>query len=445
MLKKFYIAITLVVALIGLGIQPAKSALTGKGLINPITNFPSSYSDAKGVSLELCLDGDGVTGLCFFDPVIPGNTTSETSGFGAEAFWWRATSTLNLAGGGQADLVLGLEAAYASGDPAPNDQITFGRVRIRVDVPVDGDYKIWHPALSELNGCQPEVYTATAGIKGINVTRDIGGPTPFDGALSGEVGPFLTWDPAIPPAAPAGFIGDPAVNHKVVGGHCGINFFRIEAPAGVDLDGAGHNFVQTNLFSVLGKIFNEADVPPGIESVRATYTRRIKPTTGNIAVRINTWVKAPPTATITLSGLPKAIQDGAMTFDGDKTFFKRGTFAALNNTPVPTQLTVTASNAAGSNTQAVNVVDVVTIQSVSWAPKAQTLKVVAISSDKISPTAAGDIPPELTLQIGQNTFPMRRTKTAGQYVVSVPSIAVPPAFVTVTSSKGGVGTAGMND
>ncbi|MDV6344315.1 hypothetical protein [Nitrosomonas sp. Is37] len=442
MLKKFYIAITLVVALIGLGIQPAKSALTGKSIINSITNFPGSFSDAKGVSLELCLDGDGVTGLCLFDPVIPGNTTSETSGFGAEAFWWSAAATLALAGGGQADLTMALEAAYLTGDPAPNQQTAFGRIRIRVDVPVDGDYKIWHPALSELNGCQPEVYTATAGIKSINITRDIGGPAPFDSALSGEVGPFLTWDPAVPPAAPAGFVGDPNVNHKVVGGHCGINFFRIQGPAGVDLNGSGRNVVQTGAFAVMGKIFNAADVPPGIEAVRATYLRKTNDATGKTSAHINTWVKSTPEATVTLSGLPRAIQDGAMKFDGDSTFFKRGTFPTLN-TPVPTELTITATNTAGSSTKVVNVIDVVTIQSVSWSPAAQTLKVRAASSDKVS-LASGDIP-ELTLQIGNNTFPMLQFGPAGQYAVTAPSIAVPPAFVTVTSSKGGVATQTVHD
>lgn len=444
MYKKLSFAIVLLMSLFVLGIQPATSALTDKGILHPINNFPTWFSDANGVTLQLCLDGDGVTGLCAFDPVIPGNATSELTGFGAEAFWWLTSSTLNISGGGQALLVLALEAAYGAEDPAPNDQFAFGRVRIRVDIPVDGEYKIWHPALNEANGCQPEVYNATAGTRSINVTRDIGGSAPFETMLNGEVGPFLIWDPAVPPAAPAGFIGDPGVDHQVIGGHCGINFFRIEGPLGVNLDGSGNNFVQTNLFSVQGKIFDEATVQPGIEPVRATYFRTINATTSNTVVRMNTWVKAPPHASVTLTGLPNPNQDGAMTFDGVSTFYKRGAFPALNSTPVPTQLTVTATNESGlSTTKIVNVVDQVTIQSAAWAPVAQTLKVVAISSDKIALTS-GDIP-ELTLKIGANAFPMEQSGPAGRYEVTVPGIAVPPAFVTVTSSKGGADTEGVND
>ena len=84
--KKFSFAAALVVLLVGLGIQPAKSALTGKGIEHPVNHFPTWYSDANGVSLQLCLDGDGATGPCLFDPVIPGNPTSVATGFGAEAF-----------------------------------------------------------------------------------------------------------------------------------------------------------------------------------------------------------------------------------------------------------------------------------------------------------------------------------------------------------------------
>ena len=38
-----------------------------------------------------------------------------------------------------------IEAAFGGGVPAPNDQITFSRIRVRVNVPVPGTYTITHP------------------------------------------------------------------------------------------------------------------------------------------------------------------------------------------------------------------------------------------------------------------------------------------------------------
>lgn len=442
MSKKFTIAAALVALLIVLGIQPAKSALTGKGLIHPINHFPTWFSDANGVTLQLCLDGDGATGLCFFDPVVPGNPTSQATGFGAEAFWWSADASLDLTGGGRAILVLALEAAYGAGDPAPNDQFAFGHIRIRVDIPADGEYKIWHPFLNETTGCPAEVYNATAGNRSINITRDIGGGAPFETMLNGEVGPFLVWDPAIPPAAPAGFVGDPNIDHEVSGGHCNINYFRIEGPAGVDLDGNGNNFVQTNLFSVQGKIFDPDSTPPGIERVRSSYFRSTS-AAGSTTSRINTWVKAPPTATVRLLN-PQTHANPTMTFDGESTFFRRIFLNAANSNPIPVQLTVTATSGGGlSTTLDVSVIDQVDIQTATWTPAAQSVRVVAFSSDKIS-SSAGAIP-ELTLRIGANTFTMPQSGAAGRYELTVPGIAVPPAQVTVTSSKGGIATQGIAD
>ncbi|WP_293005913.1 hypothetical protein [Nitrosomonas sp.] len=443
--KKVSFAFVFVIAVMSLNIQSANAALAGKGLISPVNHFPTWFSDSNGTTLQLCLDGDGVNGLCFFDPVIPGNATSQATGFGAEAFWWLGEATLNLVGGQQAILVLALEAAYGAGDPAPNDQFAFGRVRIRVDIPVDGEYKIWHPFLNEDDGCQPEVYNATAGRRAINVTRDTGGAAPFETMLSGEVGPFLIWDPAIAPTAPAGYVGDPGIPHEVIGGHCGINYFRIEGPLGVDLDGSGQSFVETNLFAVQGKIYDEANSPPGIEPVRTTYFRSTNTSNGNTTARINAWVKAPITATVALSGLPQG--NGAMAFDGGNTFFKRTFLNPANGPSVPDQVTITATSVGGFETvRDVNVVDDVRISLVTWTAATGAIRVVAFSSDKIDPSV-GTIP-ELTLHIAGGEFPMPQVGARGRYevVVSGPdAFPVPPARVTVTSSQGGSDTEGVAD
>ena len=439
--KKLSMIAAFMVVLISLSIPPAKSALTGKGIEHPVNHFPTWFSDSKGLALQMCLDGDGATGPCFFDPLITGNAVSEASGFGEEAFWWSAEADINLAGGGGALLVLALEAAYGTGDPAPNEQIAFGRVRIRIDVPTggEGEYKVWHPYLGA--ACEPEVFNVTAtGPRAINVTRDVGGGTPFDAVLTSEVGPFLVWDPTIAPTAPAGYVGDPHTPHEVVNGRCNTNHFRIEGPSGVDLDGSGNNFVQTNLFSVQGKIFDASSTPPGIKPIRTSYFRSTN-ASGVTTSRINSWVKAPPTSTLTFNG-PQASQNGPMTFDGDDTFFKRASLNAANSNPMPAQVEITATSAGGlSTTKTISVIDQVDITTASWSKSAQTLKVVAVSSDKI---AAGDIP-VLTLKIGAATHPMTQTGAAGRYEVSLTGIAVPPAAVTVTSSKGGTDTRGVAD
>jgi hypothetical protein len=49
-------------------------------------------------------------------------------------------------------------------------------------------------------------------------TEDVGAGSPnFADAMSGRYGPFLQWDPAVGDTPPAGYLADPAVNHKVIG------------------------------------------------------------------------------------------------------------------------------------------------------------------------------------------------------------------------------------
>src|SRR5438046_3927077 len=64
-----------------------------------------------------------------------------------------------------------------------------------------------------------------------------------------NIGPFLQWDPAAS-VPPAGYIGQPAIPHAIIGS--ATNFFRFTGP---NVGGPGVNTVQTNLFNVTGKIF----------------------------------------------------------------------------------------------------------------------------------------------------------------------------------------------
>ena len=437
---KSSVAIGLAIAGMGIGAGPAHSQLAGKGLIHPVNNFPVWFSDSKGVALQLCLDGNGTDGECFFDPPIAGNALSQATGFGAEAFWWAADAKIAMPSG-NALLVLALEAAYGGGDPKPNDEFAFGRVRLRIDTPVAGQYKVWHPYLNEASGCLPEVFQAEAGGRAINITRDIGGGTPFDTMLKGEIGPFLTWDPAVAPQAPLGYVGSPLVEHPVVGGHCNINYFRVEAPVGVNLDGAGNNFVETKLFTVQGKILDEDNTPPAIEPSRATFLRSFNSSTGKFNASLNLWVNATPTATVQVTGLAQATANGPMTNDGTGSFYRRVPLNAVNSASLPPQVTIKATSTGGlTTTRKVDLTDTVDITSAVW--KSGSLTVVATSSDKIL-TSVGPAP-TLSLRLRGKSFPMVQT-AAGRYAVTLTNMLVPPPGVAVTSSEGGSDTQQIAD
>jgi hypothetical protein len=244
--------------------------------------FPALYQDTTGLALEPCLPPPAGNAtrqdLCLFVPPDQANPDSVALGVGAESFWWLAEASLpNALGAGlNADLILALEGSFASEAPKAGDQIAFGRVRIRIDVPTPGEYTITHPY-----GQEVFVVGQLAGGREINYTADIGAinildpAQAFAGALQSSIGPFLTWpdyaaDPALqvqqldPAGQPTGvvleqYVGDPNIPHVVTGSPTGNNIFRIQGPVGSGID------VQTDLFSVLGKVYDPA-------AVRTAYT-----------------------------------------------------------------------------------------------------------------------------------------------------------------------------
>lgn len=89
----------------------------------------------------------------------------------------------------------------------------------------------------------------------INTTEDIGCgnvPCDFRASLEGKVSRFLKWDPAFGPAAPTGYLGNPNVTHQVTGSPFNTNIFKVDGP---NVGGAGINSIQTNLFTLAGKLF----------------------------------------------------------------------------------------------------------------------------------------------------------------------------------------------
>ncbi len=304
--------------------------------VNLANGFSLWYQDEDdGLKLQLCLDtalevSPGVVvNPCEYEPPtaappsFPGN-------FGAEAIYWTAAALGNYVSSNgvtsSALLVLALEATGAN-EAALNDgnQATFSRIRIRVDVPVAGTYRVTHPY-----GTFDYNVTTLGGLL-IDITQDFGldvaqnflvamnnGATPIVNADGATIGPLLLV-PANPHGGafnannPATFAGGPItvagatyialpfapnpadptlpieIFQPVTGSPFGTNYFRIELldpPADFFLNqNASSQLVQFENFLMVGKVFNDADnaIPVAMDDFVATAMGK----TTNIDVVIN--------------------------------------------------------------------------------------------------------------------------------------------------------------
>lgn len=221
-------------------------------------NLPAWFRDSSGLQLELCLEQ--TTGNCLAAAPDASQPIAFPDNFPDEAFWWAAEADMPTNNGGTAQLGLATEGAFLN-DIAMNQGSAFNRIRIRIDNVIRGaTYKVTHPYGVETLVAQNE------GPRGINITLDVGcleAPCDYNQALRGPIGPWLTWDPNIAPAAPEGYVGDAVTPHEVVGSPFGTNVFRVEGP---DVGGPGVDVIETNLFTVQGKIavpLVRASVPGG--------------------------------------------------------------------------------------------------------------------------------------------------------------------------------------
>jgi len=258
-----FVALVAAIGLTWVLTAPAGAILSDLG--EPIAphGFPSYYEDSNGLRLEPCLpEPAGYStrpDMCVFDPLDTGSDLIVAG----EIFWWLAETSMVMPGGGDAELTLGIEGTFGgTEEPIDGQQISFGRVRIRVDTPVPGTYVVTHPYGQIIFENVP------AGRRGINYTADIGAANFLDpalgfrGALTSPIGPFLTWpeydqnqalqvvgtDPDTgEPVVLEQYIGNPNVPSEVTGSPFGTNFFHVEGP-GID--------VQTEIFFVMGKAYD---------------------------------------------------------------------------------------------------------------------------------------------------------------------------------------------
>lgn len=418
---------------------PAQAALfeVDPGPYLPATGgFAAWYQDTHGRVLDLCLSkavSSRVAGapgapsyMCVLNPA-PGvfddtQPISFPTNYPDETFWFTADAAIVDAARG-IDLSYGtaIEAAFAAEDVVDGDQVSFARVRIRVDVPTAGTYIVTHPY-------GVEVFDVPAGgTRAINMTRDIGigSPQTYTGALKGDVGPFLrgAGGPYTETNPQTGaselYIGDPNLNETVTGSPFNTNFVRIEGPNGLDL--------RTTLFSVSGKL-SEVVRPTPVIAQRSTFSRHSE--NGDLRAQQDVFVQAPPPpgAATLISQTPNLNLTEA---NSTGAWYGQ---SALNPT-LPLSLQVTADNqlaipSSTPTTLSLPLTDLVVIQRAEYSLNAGELTLVASTSDETSP-------PSLTATTGNGTLIGTLSGTGAVKTLTAGQTPLPPATVTVTSAYGG--------
>ena len=251
---------------------------------------------------------------------------------------------------------------------------------------------------------------------------DLAGGSKFETTLGSRPAPFLKWDPTVAPAAPAGYVGDPTVDHQVTGSPYGTNIFRIEGPKGSftgspnlctntalgDDPTATDDCIETNLFSIMGKNATRA----GVQVMKTVTT---KDGTGNY---LDVFAKSDPGQKLVISG--SGVAATGMGDDGSGAYFGRvyvegaapSDLAVTNVTDKPTTIDHVDPAQYG---------DKVHVSDAIYDTGTKTLTVTAKSGDPTATLALAGYP---TVMPQNDTF-------------TVPNLPAPPTEVLVTSNKGG--------
>lgn len=253
--------------------SPAVAGLAVVGEDSNTVNYPLYVEDANGLRLALC--DAGPAGGCPLSELPEGDApVSFPDNYAVENFFFAADSELS-SGGVNALIGIALETTYVNDAVVAGEEAMFTRIRLEEITGLDPNttYRVMHPygefdVTSDGGGTVDRTFH----------TDDVGCFAPTDeepgtvacanggwkratDAWAGDFGgadkvaPFLTWDPAQAPAAPAGFIGDFNTPHRVVGSpaldETGApqNYFRI-----VEKSATPRKDVRTTSFNLQGKI-----------------------------------------------------------------------------------------------------------------------------------------------------------------------------------------------
>lgn len=361
--------------------------------------FPAWYRDSNGVRLEACTTLDDPLCATLPDEVPnPDAPVSWPDNFPGEFFYQLAGASVT-GPGVDMTLALDFEGAFLNGPAVDGEQMVFGRVRVRDKTIADGEYRVTHPY---------GVDEFVAAGEGINFTEDIGATAgAFGEALGSRIGPFLKWDPSVAPAAPAGYIGDPGVEHQVVGSPYGTNFVSVEKK----VDGVWTEIARTDLFSIQGRHATNS----GVNADAATYSVGADGT-GFVDVYASSD-----------AGQSIEVRDAGLGFiatglEGDGGHYYGR--VATNQTPDGQSVTVANLGDKPVATKTIPLTDVVTITKASYDADADELTVSATSSDQDSTPARLEV---------MGTPLVNGTATI--------STVAPRPTVKVTSDKGGSATA----
>lgn len=389
--------------------------------IGPIADhgFPTWYRDSNGIRLEGCWQtGDPLCGPLPDTIPNPDAPTSYPDNFPNEHFYQMADASLTAGVAGTVDVVLNLEGAWANEVVRAGDEMVFGRVRILARNAANGTYRITHPyGIDE--------FTVTDGA-GIRSTEDVGTiPGAFGGAMQSRIGPYLTWDTfgtTGPDAPPAGYVGDPGVEHKVKGSPYNTNFVQVERQTAT---GDWQTLGTTDLFLVQGRLATNS----GVDVQEATYRTEDDGTTvvevfASSQEGQSIKLIAPDLGYkgITLEEDSYTVTTGGSSHQEGRYY---GRFAVKPGVPVTggadaTKIVIRNAGDVPVTNKTISLSDVVTVTDASY--DGTTLTVAASSSD-----------PAATLTVkGYGTL------TGGS--LRVGDVDAPPHVITVTSDEGGTAT-----
>lgn len=416
----------------------AQLGLTGPGSV-ATGGFPKYYQDTNGLALDICLPKPGLERTpirCIMaDLPNPNATISFPNNFPDEAFWWTGETTLalDIDNGVQKEalLVMAVEAAFANELPVEGDQVAFTRIRLRINDPTPGHYKVTHPYGTE-------EFDVAVGDRRVFITDDFGDLTgqDFTRAGKGRLGPFLTpvnalgedippFDVVLEDGTVRQYIADPADDNLVKGSPNNTNYFQIEiTPLG---GGVAQSF-RTDTFNVGGRIYNgPLDSDTNIE--RASYSQDA--TSGDFTIDVH--VKAAQALGQTAPNF-KAFADGipgttlVKNPNNPTDFF--GKIKVVGSKP--NNIYVSDLREDPDRLFSAKLVDVVTVNKAVYNVGTGKLHIEAESSDKSS-SNTGSLP-TLTASGSDGS-------SYGDLVDGVLDVEVtmPPEKVIVRSTENGVG------
>ncbi|WP_213936628.1 hypothetical protein [Pseudomonas sp. dw_612] len=433
-------AAALVVTALAQGVAQAALFAVDPGPYVPANgSFAAWYQDTHGRTLDLCLSkalssrvasAPGAPSYMCLLGAVPGvfDDTQPIvfpSNFPDEAFWFTGDgSIVDAARGIDLTFVSAVEAAFAAEEPVEGDQVSFGRIRIRVDVPTAGVYTITHPY-------GVDIFDVPAGgRRAINMTRDIGIGTPktYDGALKSDIGPFLRsvngpYTETNPVTGQAEkFVGDPNLEEAFTGSPFNTNYIRIEGPNGLDL--------RTTVMAISGKLSTVVRPTP-IIAERSTYSRKAG-ASAPVAQQDVFVMAPPPPATVTLDSNSPVLNLTEANTTGH--WYAQ----SATNPTLPSTLQVTADNHLAIPTSTPTTVptpltDLVVISQAQYSLSSGQLSIVASTSDETSP-------PVLTVTSGTGVAIGALSGDGAVKSLSTGISPIPPAKVRVTSSNGGSDT-----